>query len=214
MKISVFLADDQTVLRDGLRSLLESNPDVKVVGEAANGRDAVREIEKLRPDVAVFDISMPELDGIDAAQIVRERCPGTKVVMLSVSSDAESIYRALQAGAAGYLLKSSAGREVAQAVRAVHLGKHYFSDQITDAMVKGYGSVLEEKSPMASLSRRERQVLMLLAEGRSAPEIAGRLSLSPRTVETYRARMMQKLGTKDFRELVVFAVKHGIIKPE
>ena len=143
-----------------------------------------------------------------------ETCRGRLMEKLRVEDVAGLVKFALQAGAAGYLLKSSAGREVAQAVRAVHLGKHYFSDQITDAMVKGYGSVLEEKSPMASLSRRERQVLMLLAEGRSAPEIAGRLSLSPRTVETYRARMMQKLGTKDFRELVVFAVKHGIIKPE
>jgi len=211
MKISVFLADDQTVLRDGLRSLLEADPDLTVVGEAGNGSDAVREIERLQPDVAVLDISMPELNGIDAAQIVRERCPGTKVLMLSVASDGESIYRALQAGAAGYLLKSSAGREVAQAVRAVHLGKHFFSDQITAAIVKGYGSALEEKSPTASLSRRERQILLFLAEGRSAPEIARQLSLSPRTVETYRARMMEKLGIKDFRELVVFAVKHGIL---
>lgn len=211
MKIRVLLADDQTVLRDGLRSLLESNPDLTVVGEAANGSDAVREIEKLRPDVAVLDISMPQLNGIDAAQFVRDRCPGTKVVILSVAADAESIYRAFQAGAAGYLLKSSAGREVVQAVRAAHLGKRYLSDQITDTVVEGYGREPQEKSPMESLSRRERQILQLLADGRSAPEIAKLLSLSPRTVETYRARMMEKLGIKDFRELIVFAVKQGIV---
>ena len=214
MKIRILLADDHAVLRDGLRSLLEADPDLTVVGEAGNGSDAVREIEKLQPDVAVLDISMPELNGIDVAQIVRGRCPKTKVVMLSVDSNAESIQRAFQAGAAGYLLKFSAGREVAQAVRAVHLGKRYLSDQITGIVVEGYGREPREKSPLSSLSRRERQILQLLAEGRSAPEIAKLLSLSPRTVETYRARMMEKLGIKDFRELVMYAVKHGIVNSE
>jgi len=214
MKIRIFLADDQTVLRDGLRSLLEADPDLAVVGEAGNGSDAVRDIEKLQPDVAVLDISMPELNGIDAAEIVRGRCPKTKVVMLSVDSDAESIQRAFQAGAAGYLLKFSAGREVVQAVRAAHLGKRYLSDQITGIVVEGYGREPLEKSPLSSLSRRERQILQFLAEGRSAPEIAKLLSLSPRTVETYRARMMEKLGVKDFRELVMYAVKQGIVNSE
>lgn len=212
MKIRVFLADDHAVLRDGLRSLLDASPDMTVVGAAANGADAIREIENLRPDVAVLDISMPQLDGIRAAEIVRDRCPATKVVMLSVASDADSIYRAFQAGAAGYLLKSSAGREVVQAVRAVHLGKRYLSDQVTDAVVEGYGHELQGISPMESLSRRERQILQLLADGRSAPEIARLLSLSPRTVETYRARMMEKLEIKDFRELMLFAVKQGIVR--
>jgi DNA-binding NarL/FixJ family response regulator len=214
MKIRVYLADDQTVLRDGLRSLLEANPDMTVVGEAANGSEAVREIERLQPDVVVLDISMPQLNGIDAAQIVRDRCPGTKVIMLSVAGDAESIHRAFEAGAAGYLLKFSAGREVVQAVRAAHLGKRYLSDQVTDTVVRGYGLKPQQQSPMASLSRRERQILQLLADGRSAPEIARQLSLSPRTVETYRARMMEKLGIKDFRELVMYAVKHGIVKSQ
>lgn len=214
MKIRIFLADDQTVLRDGLRALLEANPDLIVVGEAANGSDAVREIEKLQPDVAVLDISMPQLNGIDAAEIVRARCPGTKVIMLSVAGDSESIHRAFQAGAAGYLMKFSAGCEVVQAVRAAHLGKRYLSDQVTDTVVRGYGLTPEEKSPMESLSRRERQILQLLADGRSAPEIARQLSLSPRTVETYRTRMMDKLGIKDFRELVMYAVKQGIVKSQ
>jgi DNA-binding NarL/FixJ family response regulator len=214
MKIRIFLADDHAVLRDGLRSLLEADPDLTVVGEAANGRDAVREIEKLQPDVAVLDISMPEVNGIDATEIVRGRCPKTKVVVLSVASDAESIHRALQAGAAGYLMKSSAGREVAHAVRAVHFGKRYLSGQITDTVVKGFIGEPGEKSALASLSRRERQILQLLAEGRSAPQIGKLLSLSPRTVETYRSRMMDKLGIKDFRELVMYAVKQGMVNFE
>jgi DNA-binding NarL/FixJ family response regulator len=211
MKIRIFLVDDHSVLRDGLRALLESAEDMEVIGEASDGREALRGIESLKPDIAVMDISMPEMGGIEAAEIAQERCPGVKVIMLSMVSDAETIFRALRAGASGYLLKSSAGREVVQAVRAVHGGKRYLSDKVTASMVESYGREQQEKSPLETLSRRERQVLQHLAEGRSAPEIGKLLSISSRTVETYRSRLMEKLAVKDIRGLTLFAVKHGII---
>lgn len=210
MTIKVFLADDHAVLRDGLRSLLEAQGDITVVGESDNGRDAVREMEELLPDVVVMDIAMPDLNGIEATRIISDRWPGVRVVMLSVFSDAESIYRALQAGASGYLLKSSAGREVVEAVRTVHLGGRYLSDKITETVVDEYVRERQAKSPLETLSPRERQVLQLSAEGKTIPEMAELLSLSPRTVETYRARLMEKLGIKDLRGLIMFAVKHGI----
>ena len=210
MTIKVFLADDHAVLRDGLRSLLEAQGDITVVGESDNGRDAVREMEELLPDVVVMDIAMPDLNGIEATRIISDRWPEVRVVMLSVFSDAESIYRALQAGASGYLLKSSAGREVVEAVRTVRLGGRYLSDKITETVVDEYVRERQAKSPLETLSPRERQVLQLSAEGKTIPEIAELLSLSPRTVETYRARLMEKLGIKDLRGLIMFAVKHGI----
>jgi len=210
MKIEIFIADDHAVMRAGLRALLEASEDMIVVGEAGNGRDALEGIERLQPDVALLDVSMPELGGIEAAELVHERCPRVRIVMLSAVSDVESIFCALRAGASGYVPKFAAGTEVAAAVRSVHAGRRYLGESIAEAMVEGYARERRAKSPLESLSRRERQVLELSAEGRSAPEIGERLSISPRTVETYRARLMEKLGLKDLRELIVFAVEHGI----
>ena len=211
MKIKVFLADDHAVVRAGLRALLEGNNDITVVGEAANGREALAGIEQSDPDVAVLDISMPELGGIEAAEIVHERCPGVKIVMLSAASDVESVHRALRAGAQGYVPKFSAGTELVDAVRKVSAGQRYLAQSIAEAMVEGYSREVQAKSPLELLSRRERQVLQLIAEGRSVPEIARLVSISPRTVETYRARLYEKLGIKDLRELILFAVKHGLV---
>lgn len=211
MKIRVLIADDHAVIREGLRALLNLQPDIEVVGEAENGRSALAEVEKLRPDVVVLDVGMPELGGIEAAELVHERRPEVKILMVSAVSDVESVHRALRAGAAGYLTKFSATNEVADAIRRVVAGKRYLSRSIADDVVDGYARDVEMKSPLESLSGRERQVLQLLAEGRTAPEIGTRLSVSPRTVETYRARLMEKLKIKDFRELVLFAAKHGIV---
>jgi len=213
MKITVVIVDDHAVIREGLRALLDMQPDIRVVGEASDGREALREIEKLKPDVAVLDVTMPELGGIEAAELVHERCPGVKVVMLSAVSDVESVHRALRAGAIGYLTKFSAVSEVGDAIRKVVAGKRYLSRSIAEDMIDSYARELDTKSPLDSLSSRERQVLQLLAEGRPVAEIGTRLSVSPRTVETYRARMMEKLKVKDFREVVLFAVRHGIIPP-
>jgi DNA-binding NarL/FixJ family response regulator len=210
MTITVFLADDHRVLRDGLRILLESQDDIQVVGDAENGNKAIEGILSAEPNVAVMDITMPELNGIDAAQVVHETLPETGIVILSIHSDLEHVFRALQAGAQGYLLKESAGSEVISAVRAVYLGRRYLSPSIRDAVTEAYMHNRQVQSPLELLSLREREVLQLTVEGHSSAEIAEKLELSPKTVETYRSRLMGKLGVHDLPELVRFAIKHGI----
>ena len=210
MTISVFLADDHRVLRDGLCILLESQDDIRVIGEAENGNKAIEGITSLKPDVAVMDITMPELNGIEAAQIVHEALPDTGIVILSIHSDLEHIFRALQAGAQGYILKESAGSEVISAVRAVYLGRRYLSPSIRDAVMEAYMQNRQMQSPLELLSMREREVLQLTVEGHSSAAIAERIGLSPKTVDTYRSRLMGKLGMHDLPELVRFAIKHGI----
>ena len=217
MKIRAFLADDHAVLRDGLRMLLEADGNIAVVGSAGDGRDAVQKVQQLKPDVVVMDIAMPLLNGIEATEQLRVSCPNTRIVILSVYSTAEHIFRALRAGARGYLLKDSAGDEVVEAVRAVHSGRHYFSTAISEVLVQDYVQHrLDscEKSPLESLSSREKEVLQLLVEGKSNPEIAGILSLSVKSVETYRSRLMQKLGIFDLPGLVKFAIQLGLTPVE
>jgi DNA-binding NarL/FixJ family response regulator len=170
-------------------------------------------VTRLCPDIVVIDIAMPELNGIEAAQQVAQICPATRVIILSMHSTSEHIYRALHAGARGYLLKESAGIEVVNAVRAVHAGRRYLSPKISDRLVDDYvqqRQAAEERSPLARLSPREREILQLIVEGRSNAEIAGILSLSPKTVETYRSRLMGKLGISDLPALVKFAIQHGL----
>ena len=213
MSITVFLADDHAVVREGLRALLEAQPDISVIGDAANGRGAVRQTTQLRPDVVVMDIAMPDLNGIEATRQVGEVCPSTQVIILSMHSTAEHVFRALQAGACGYLLKESAGIEVVNAVRAVHAGHRYLSQKISDRLIDDYvrhRQAAETKSPLARLSPREREVLQLVVEGKSSVEIAGILSLSLKTIETYRSRLMQKLGISNLPGLVKFAIQHGL----
>jgi DNA-binding NarL/FixJ family response regulator len=213
LSITVFLADDHAVVRDGLRVLLETQHDITVIGDAANGRDAVRQVAELCPDVAVMDIAMPELNGIEATYQIRQLCPAIQIVILSIHSTTEHIFRALQAGARGYLLKESAGAEVVNAVRAVYAGRRYLSHKITDKVLDDYvlqQETLKAPSPLERLSPREREVLQLVVEGKSSVEIADILSLSPKTVETYRSRLMHKLGINDLPNLVKFAIQHGL----
>jgi DNA-binding NarL/FixJ family response regulator len=217
MTIKVFLADDHTVVRDGLRFMLEAQGDITVVGDAADGRQAVNQVQKLKPDVVIMDIAMPELNGIEATQQIRQTCPSTQVVILSVYSNAEHIFRALQAGARGYLLKESAGKEVVSAVRAVCVGRRYLCRKIAETMIDDYvrqRKATLEKSPLERLSLREREVLQLVVEGKSSKEIANILHLSPKSVETYRSRIMQKLNINDIPGLVKFAIQHGITRLE
>uniref|UniRef100_A0A7C4MST0 Response regulator transcription factor n=1 Tax=Desulfatirhabdium butyrativorans TaxID=340467 RepID=A0A7C4MST0_9BACT len=213
MTIKVFLADDHTVVRDGLRMLLEAGGDIQVVGQAADGLRTVQEVQRLEPDVVVMDISMPHMDGIEATRRILRSCPKTGVVILSVHATSEHIFQALRSGAKGYLLKESAGEEVVQAVRAVHSGLHYFSNSITEIMIQEYIQLREissKKSPLERLSDREHEILKLLANGKSNAEIAAILHLSVKSVETYRSRMMQKLGIRDLASLVKFAIQHGL----
>ena len=215
MSIAVFLADDHTIVRDGLRYLLEAQKDIRVVGEAGDGRDAVRKVKTLQPDIVIMDIFMAELNGIEAtAQICRE-CPSTRVIMLSMQSSSESILRALKAGASGYLLKESAGRELVNAIHDVHAGRRYLSPKVSDQVIGACLNNTEEiRDPLASLSRREREVLQLVVEGKTSAEIADTLFLSVKTIETYRSRLMQKLGIKDIPGLIKFAIQHGLTSLE
>lgn len=213
MSIKVFLADDHAVVRDGLRYLLETEKNISVIGAAADGRETVRQVKKIRPDVVIMDIAMPELNGIEATQQICETDLGTRVVILSMYASKEHIFRALQAGAQGYLLKESAGQEVAKAVRTVHAGGRYLSQRITETVIDDYvyqAQASSGDSPLDRLSSREREILQLVVEGKSSVEIAETLFLSPKTVETYRSRLMQKLGVKDLPSLVKFAIRHGV----
>lgn len=213
MSITVLLADDHAVVRDGLKLLLESQQDITVVGLASNGRDAIKLARKHMPDVVLLDIAMPELNGIEAAQKIRDALPRTRIIILSMYATSEHVFRALQAGADGYLLKESAGAEVVRAVRAAYAGRRYLSEKIAitaQGMQASGQGVAPAKSPIESLSEREREVLQLVVEGRSSAEIAASIHLSPKTVETYRSRIMQKLDVHDVAGLVKFALQHGL----
>ena len=210
MIITVLIADDHAVVRDGLRLLLENQSDIRVIGEVADGREAVEAAIRLKPDVVLMDLAMPLLNGTDAAAQILEKQESAKIVMLSMHSTVEHVFRALQAGALGYLRKESAGNEVVDAVRTVHGGRRYLSHKITESMVDDYIRKRTIDSPLDSLSQRERAILQLLVEGKSGIEIARLLHVSPKTVDTYRSRMMQKLGIGDLPGLVKFALQHGL----
>jgi len=210
----VLLADDHAVLLDGLQLLLATQPDLEVVGTAANGRQALHLVEQLDPDVVVMDIAMPELNGIEATRQIRALCPRTQVIMLSIHHTPEHIARALRAGARGYVLKESAGDEVVEAIQRVHGGRRYLSPGAEDTLLDYYllhHEPQEESDPWALLSGREREVLQLVVEGRSPTEIADILSLSLSTVKSYRSRILQKLGVRNLPDLVKLAIQHGLI---
>lgn len=207
--ISVVLADDHAIVREGLRMILQSERDIRVVGDACHGREAVRAVRQFEPDVVVMDISMPELDGIEAIRQIRETRVPAQVVVLSMHAMAEYVYQAMRAGALGYVLKESAGTEVVRAVRAVHKGQRFLSDKIAEIIAEDYvarGESRNNEDRLAKLSSREREIMRHVVEGRSSTGIAKDLFLSPKTVETYRSRMMQKLGVKNLAELIKFVV--------
>jgi DNA-binding NarL/FixJ family response regulator len=209
MPITVFIADDHPVMCDGLTHLLQSQEDIRVVGVAANGLDAVRQVCRLYPNVLVADIAMPEMNGIEATRQIRQRSPATQVVILSMHSTPDHIFHALQAGALGYILKENAGRTIIDAVRAVHRGKRYLCERAADVLAE-HAARRSGPNPLDDLSTREREILQLVAEGCTSAEIAGKLSLSPKTVDSYRSRLMEKLGIHDVAGLVKFSILHGL----
>ncbi|MCK5654560.1 MAG: response regulator transcription factor [Dehalococcoidia bacterium] len=213
MSITVLLADDHAVVRDGLRSMLEAHGDIEVIGDAANGHDAVGQAAQLCPDVAIVDIAMPGLNGIDVTRKILKLCPSAKVIILSMYSATEHILRALQAGALGYVLKESAGVEVISAIRAVHAGNRYLSEKILGMVVDDYlyqSEIVRAESPLARLSLREREILQLVVEGKSSAEIGQILHVSPKTVDTHRSRLMKKLNVSDRTGLIRFSILHGL----
>ncbi|MBI5524896.1 MAG: response regulator transcription factor [Deltaproteobacteria bacterium] len=214
MPITILLADDHAVVRDGLKLILGATDGLKVVGEAGDGRDAVLTTARLHPDVVVMDIAMPELNGIDAARQVLAEAPKTRILMLSMYGSIGHVARALDAGATGFVLKESAGREVTEAVRAVHAGRRYLSAKISAPEVDTYlRRAAGRNRPFAVLSSREREVIQLVVEGRTSATIAKTLHLSPKTVETYRSRLKEKLGVDNVPGLVKLAIQHGLTTP-
>jgi len=197
--------------------MLESHDDIDVIGDAGNGHDAVDQAAQLCPDVAIVDIAMPELDGIDVTRKILKACTSTQVVILSMYSTSEHILQALRAGALGYVLKESAGTEVISAIRAVHAGHRYLSEKILETVVDDYLNQIETvkaESPLARLSLREREIMQLVMEGRSSTEIAHILYISPKTVETYRSRLMKKLDVSDLIGLLRFGIRYGLASLE
>jgi DNA-binding NarL/FixJ family response regulator len=210
MTIRILIADDHGVVAEGLRHLVSAQPDMEVIGLAENGREVVRAALDSAPDVVLMDHAMPLLNGTEATRLIRERSPATRVIMLSMYSDAVHVYRALQAGATGYIVKKSVAKEVVDAINAVYRGGRYLSKQLADIVIDHVVHKSAPDDPLDRLSSRERQVLQLLAEGHSVAEIAATLSLSPKTVETYRARMMEKLSIFELANLVRFAIQQGV----
>ena len=217
MTITVFLADDHGVVREGLRSLLDAQDDIEVVGEAANGRDATNLAGAICPDIVILDIAMPELNGIEAASRLRVCCPQTQIIILSMHSAHEHIIRALRAGAQGYLLKESAGAEIVNAIRTVHKGRRYLGQKISDILLQDYLDPDDGTDPTPLLSRlssREREILQLVVEGKSSSDIGDLLNISSKSVDTYRSRLMKKLMIKDIPTLVKFAIMNGLTELE
>ena len=210
MTIRVLIADDHGVVAEGLSYLIQAQPDMEVVGCVTDGRDAVRSAVLSCPDIVLMDIAMPDLNGTEATHLICERGLDTRVVMLSMYSDPVHVCRALQAGASGYVVKKSVAKDLVEAIRTVHSGRRYLSRPLVDSVINEFVSKAASTEPLDSLSSRERQVLQMLAEGHAVTAIAEALSLSPKTVETYRARMMEKLGIRDLAGLVKFAIQRGV----
>jgi two-component system response regulator NreC len=212
--IRILLADDHNVVRRGLKLLLESQPDFSVVGEAADGRQAVEQAERTKPDVAVLDIAMPNLSGTEAAQRIGELLPSTAIVMLSMHSDEAYVLRALKAGARGYLLKDSAEGDLIAAIRNVTEGKTFFSPEVTRMLMEDYVREIRARGMDDSfqlLTSREREILQRLAQGESNKEIAAALNLSPYTIDTHRRNLQEKLNLHSLADLILYAVRKGVI---
>ena len=213
-KLRILIADDHGVVRKGLRFLLEQQADIEVAGEAGDGREAVRMAAELIPDIVIMDIAMPLMNGIEATARILERAAGVGVIILSMHSDETYVLRALSAGAKGYLLKDSAETDLLHAVKAVSMGKPFFSPAITQTLLEDYLRALQQRGLQDSydlLTSREKEILQLLAEGKSNKEVAGLLQVSPYTVESHRTNLMQKLNVHNTAELVLYAVRKKII---
>ena len=210
MTTSILLLDDHAVVRDGLQALLAAQPALRIAGSFASAEEALRFSAAAPPDVAVLDIALPGMDGIEAAARLHDLCPETHVLMLSMHAGPEFVYQALRAGASGYVLKESAGDEVVAAVRAVHAGRRYLSAKISPQAVDAYLRDRGPEHPLERLSSRERQVLRLIVEGHTSGEVAALLGVSPKSVDTYRSRLMAKLAIEDLPALVKFAIRNGV----
>jgi len=214
MRTRIVLADDHALVRQGFRALLAAMPDVEVVGEAANGREALHLIRSLEPDVVLMDIAMPELNGLDATAHALRDQPQLKVIIVSMHATEAYVIEALRAGAAGYLLKDADAGELERAIRAVARGEHYLAPSVSHHVIERFLQAESSDQAAEALSPRQREVLQLIAEGRSTREIAERLNLSVKTIETHRAQLMQRLDIFDVAGLTRHALRIGLIDPE
>lgn len=213
-RIRILLADDHHLVRAGLRALLQSLPDVLVVGECSDGRSAVEQAKTLTPNIALVDIAMPGLNGLDATAQIVAASPQTRVLILSMHTDAEYVRQALRAGAAGYLVKNAAPEELGLAVQALMRGETWLSPSISRVVVEGYLGGPATEHPLAQLTPRQREILQLIAEGRSTKQIAAALAVSIKTIETHRAQLMERLGVHDVAGLVRLAIRHGLVSAD
>lgn len=215
MPIRVLLADDHGMVRAGIRLLLEKLPDIEVVAEASDGREAIRLVEKHQPNILLTDIAMPLLSGLEVTRHLANTFPQVRVIILSMYSDEEHVYLGLRAGAAGYLLKGAAREELTLAIRAVAHGEIYLSPPVSKISIREYsGRVNAEPCPLRKLSPRQEQVLQLIAEGKTTKQIALELNINVKTVETHRMQLMDRLGIHDVAGLVRFAIKVGLVTLE
>ncbi len=215
IKIRVLLVDDHTILRQGLKMLLNAQPDMEVVGEASDGHQAIAEANRLLPDVILMDITMPEMNGIEATRQVRRQRPDMRVLVLTMHENEEYLFQVLRAGAAGYILKEAADTELITAIRAVQSGRFYLSPSAQSMMVGDYLQRVrtgEEKDSYSGLTEREREILKLVAEGLTNNQIAERLFISPKTVDTHRTHIMDKLNLHSRAELVKYAMRRGLLE--
>ena len=216
-KSRIVIAEDHTILREGLRSLLSSNPEFEIVGEAEDGREAIRCVEKLKPNLILTDLSMPRMNGMEAIKEIKRQSPETKILVLTVHKTEEYILATLQAGADGYLLKDSTHAELLMAVKHVLGGKRYISPGISDKVLEGYlegKKTLRTHTTWETLTQREREILKLIAEGYKNKEIAEDLCISPKTVEKHRANLMEKLDLHSIQALTAFAIGKGLVSKE
>ena len=216
-KIRVLLAEDHTIVRKGIRSLLDGEADIDVIGEAGNGRDALEKVEQLRPDVVVMDITMPTLNGLEATRRIKKLFPEIKVLILTVHANEEYIFQVLRAGASGYLVKQAAPSELISGIKAVWRGGSFLSPAISGKVIEEYIRQAEAKRVGKSydnLTDREREVLQLIAEGKSTREIAELLCVSVKTIETHRAHLRDKLNIHSTAELTKYAIRTGMTSPE
>jgi DNA-binding NarL/FixJ family response regulator len=211
-RIRVLVADDHTIVRQGLVGILKASDEVEVVGEAADGAEAVEKTAKLKPDVVVLDVSMPHLSGLEAARRIRETLPGTRILVLTMHDDEEYVLKMVRAGASGYLLKDSAASELMAGIRALKAGKVFFGPQASRALADAYQSDRPlADDPYERLTDREREVFQLVVEGKTNAQIADVLFISPKTVDNHRTRLMEKLGVHGTADLVRFAAKHKLL---
>ena len=211
--IRIILADDHTLMREGLRAILESETGLEIIGQAEDGHAAVEMAEKLQPDIVIMDIAMPGLNGLEATRLIHARVPETRVIILSMHENAEYVLQALKAGVHGYLLKQGIKSELVLAIHSAYRGEKFLTSRISSSVIDGFLSqakTLESQTPLESLTSREREILQLIAEGYSSQDIARRLTISAKTVDRHRANLMEKLDIHNIAGLVHFAIQNGL----